>query len=202
LFWQWDASWVLALCYSAVIATAVVIAARRDFNMALLLGVLATNVFFFAFVSRNVLQHYPYAWAPVLAVITGLAICDLARRGGLARIGALVIALALVIPAVQLIDNTARIRRTDYPAAAALLRATVGSDPRIVLLGYSNVLLAYLPKSRPVGDSAVGSVDAVILDSRTTDRFPRGWRSRYLAAHPGEFSAHKVGRLLVYLPKT
>lgn len=202
LLWQWDASWVLALCYSAVIATAVVIAARRDFNMALLLGVLVTNIGFFAFVSRNVLQHYPYAWAPVLAVIAGLAICDLARRGGLARIGALVIALALVIPAVQLIDRTARIRRTDYAAAAVLLRATVGTAPRVVLLGYSNVLLSYLPKSRPVGDSAVGSVDAVVLDSNVTDRLGHGWRSRYLDAHPGAFSAHKFGHLLVYLPKT
>jgi 4-amino-4-deoxy-L-arabinose transferase-like glycosyltransferase len=202
LRWQWDASWVLALCYAFAIIIAVVVAAHRDFNVALLLGVLAINIGFFAFVSRNALPHYPYAWAPVLAVITGLAVSDLARRGGWARIGAVVIALALVAPAVQLAERTAQMQPTDYAATAQLLRTTLGTHPRVDIVGYANVLRAYLPQSLLVPDSTIRSVNAVVLDSSVTDRLGYAWRSRYLDAHPDAFSAHKVGHLLVYLPRT
>ena len=199
LRWQWDASWVLALCYLAVVVFAVVIA-RRDPDMALLVGVLVTTFGFFAFVSGNILGQYPYAWAPVLAVITGLTLREMAGRGGLVRVGALVIALALVVPAAQLIVRTASIRRTDYAAAAELLRARVGPAPSVVVVGYGDVLLAYLPRCRLVRDTARVVATAVVFDPEVADRRAIGRDSKFLAAHPLEFSGHRIGRLTVYLP--
>ena len=176
-----------------------VVMARSDRDMALLLGVLAANVGFFAFISRNVLGHYPYAWAPVLAVVTALAINELVRRGGSARVGALLLALALVAPAVQLIDRTAHIERTDYAATAELLRSTGETRPRVVLVGYPSVLRAYFPQAQLVEDARFGSVNAVVLDSRWTDH---GWRSNYLDAHADAFTGHKIGQVMIYLPRS
>jgi 4-amino-4-deoxy-L-arabinose transferase-like glycosyltransferase len=199
LRWQWDASWVLTLCYLAVVIIAVV-AARRDSNLALLLGTLATIFGFFAFVSHNILPHYPYAWAPVLAVVTGLTIHRLARRGGVARVGAIVLALALAIPAVQLIRQTADIRPTDYEAAAALLRKDDGPKPDLIVIGYGTVLCAYMPRCHLSADTATAHATGVVVDPALADRMASRGRSRFLHAHAGEFDRHRIGRLTVYLP--
>lgn len=198
--WQWDASWILAVGYAVIVFVAIVfIVARRETERALLVGALATIIGFFAFISRNILHHYPYAWAPVLAVVVGLTLDDAWRRGTIARAIAIVIALAFLVPAAELTYQTAGIHKTDYAAAATLLQTTYGSRPRIVVNGYGSVLRAYLPSCHVIPDAASATAAAVVLDPVVTDRTGSRGVSQFVLAHAGEFHEQRVGRLSVYL---
>ena len=175
--WQWDASWIFAVGYAVIIVLAIACSSSRAESRiaALLLGVLATTVGFFALISRNILQHYPYVWAPVLALVVGVTLHDVWRRGATTRAIAIVIALALLVPAAGLTYRTARIHKTDDAATATLLQTMFGEQARIVVKGYGSVLCAYMSPCHEIADTATATATAVVLDPVVTDRAgPRG----------------------------
>lgn len=194
--WQWDASWVMALGFLVLLVVAIV-AARRDANMALLVGVLGINLVFFAFISGNVLAHYPYAWAPAAAAISGIALWMLVSNGrSLGRVAAVTLAIFLIVPAVQLINRTAHIRSTNYAATATFLRHTLGGHPDVVLIGYNNVLRAYLPHVNLVKDTRHASASAFVIDPRVDHRSSLPFA---LSAHRQAFTLREIGQLKVYV---
>jgi hypothetical protein len=152
---------------------------------------------FFAFGTGFLLGHYMEAWMPPLALLIGLELVALSKRGLPGWAAAACLLALFAGPSSTLVERVAGAHPNGYALVAQVLRER-GRAGVIIVRGHPNVLHAYLPRARLLRDTLTRlRVDAVVLDPEIASRAKTP--SRYLALHRAGLTPLRVGKMTVWL---
>jgi hypothetical protein len=199
-WWQWKAVGTPAALVLLACLVASPFVLRRG-PAVLLLGAVLVPAAFLAFGLSYALPYYYYTWEPPLLLLCALVLHALLVRGGVARIGALVLLVPLAVAAVGVLWDVAHIERRDYAAVAAL---APGLRPGPIVtwdLDSYTAMSAEDPGRQvtfdPRGDSAPA---AIIVDPASSDRRRNETIIAYLRDNRADLRRTEVDRLRVYVP--
>ena len=199
-WWQWRStgSAALAALLAAAVA-AVALLPRRDVRAT----AAAAAVPFLALsaLARFGLPHYVHLWQPLLALLAGVGVTALLRRGGAARLTGVALAGVLAVVGARTLAVVATSEPRSYGAVPELLAGHDLSAGAVVVWGQTLVAGAYLPGAQIVLEPAEATrpVVAVLVDPGTAARDPRPAVEAFLDDAGGSFTTTRVDHLVVHV---
>ncbi len=194
LRWQWELYGTLA-SLSLGVAVVVALVRRRALELYLLTAALIPFLVLSFYVQVK-LSHYVGAWQPPLILLLAIVAGKLARQGSTRtqRIIVGIFAVSLLAPffylGIQTLQAVSQIQPGPHSAVAEHLKETGHDRGPILVRGTGGVIQSYLPESqvlRKPDDAQGAEIEAVIVDSNTSERKPNRSVESYLADNQDKF---------------
>jgi len=200
LFWEWEGSGTPTVAGLAGAVAASVVAVPRAVRL-YLLSAIAVVFGFLALVAGIALSHYVDDWQAPLALLAGLALVGLWRRGRTARVVAGGLAALLGIGVATTAVRLTQLRPQDYRVAGeTLTRAGLGRAT-VVVMGFDTVAREYLPHATVVNELGPlpDPIDVLVLDPIWASRWSAPRTTALLRAGLPDVAECRFDRLHVYV---